>query len=122
MLNDAERTLWTDTLQVVDVAAMERPNYGTSPPDYYKVTVTKISKGFIEATSRQNQVFRFRKADGREVNGDKYHPRSIQSITNEVRESWRKASALTRIKSVVWDNLSLEELEAVVTALKLKEG
>lgn len=106
---------WLAALKPGDFVAVDVSKY--SYTDYVKGTVVRLTPKQVEVQAHYPAPIKFRKDDGSEVGGDKYHRMSIGPITPDVEAHWRRKKALARVERVNWASLPTEVLEAVVAAL-----
>jgi hypothetical protein len=113
-MSDA-RNAWLGSLVIGADVAVDCSRYGGV--EYHKGTVVKFTPKFVDVQAHYQAPIRFRRGDGREVKGDRYHPMRLVPIDDAVRAVWRRQVALSRVRCVVWPSLTTDQLEAVIAAL-----
>lgn len=112
------RETWLETVKVDDKVAVDITRYGNV--SYQLGVVERLTPKQVEVLLPNRPApLMFWRESGLEVKGDKYYPRRLCPLTDEVRAVWRREQLLRRVESIVWRNQPLQVLEAVVAALKV---
>jgi hypothetical protein len=106
------RAAWLDGLKVGDAVVI-----GHWSPTRQRREVVHVQR-VLKASVDVGPAYRFRRSDGRSVGGSAWHPGTIEEATPElvaeVRAENERERLMTNVQSVLWDELTTDELRRVM--------